>query len=310
MRVMVTGATGFIGYHLCAALLQKSVEIIPVSRSSINQRFSYSFHRSVNILNRCQIVQVLEETYPDVIVHLAASKNRSLNLDAYRSEFEVNLNGTMNLVEACQKYGRIKKFVYLGSCDEYGVQSAPFRETDCELPLTAYGASKLAATKFLQAQAKLWGFPTVILRPSVVYGPGQDTSMFLPSLIQSIFHNELFELSEGKQTRDFIFIDDLIESILLLINEKNFYGEIINISSGISITIKELANLVVQIMGRNSGQLLKFSASNYRKSEIMNYVVNNEKAFKLIGWYPKTSIEEGISKIIRYHHEKENSLSF
>ncbi len=184
MRILVTGANGFVGKHLCKVLSDNNTEVMAIVRRTCNDLTSIADQYEVDITDRSLVENVLADIKPDHIVHLAAAKNKGTALADYRTNYEVNLLGTLNLIDACHGLTKMSKFLYIGSCEEYGNQQVPFKESIKESPISAYGVSKLAVVNLLQALVATRNFPAVILRPSVVYGPGQDMDMFLPSLIR------------------------------------------------------------------------------------------------------------------------------
>jgi nucleoside-diphosphate-sugar epimerase len=143
-------------------------------------------------------------------------------------------------------------------------------------------------------------FNILTLRPSIAYGPLQDLDMFLPSLINNLLLKKEFDMTSGNQTRDFIYIDDIVNAILLaLYNNKFENNSVFNIASGYSIKIKILAEKVEEIIG-NYG-LIKFGLKNDRKNEIIKYDVNINKAVELLNWHPITPLEDGLAKTIAYY---------
>ncbi len=298
-RVLVTGASGFIGQHLCKALFEKDATVIGLTRSMLDNKY-LSEQYDLDILDEAAITQTIHAVQPEFIVHLAASKNRSVDTVAYREGYKTNLIGSLNLINACQDVSVLTRFIFLGSTDEYGQLHAPFKESDKEAPMTAYGASKLAVTEVLRTLSRSNEFPSVILRPTIAYGPGQDDSMFLPALIRSLVAGKNFEMSLGEQTRDLIYVDDLVKAIMSALLTPGLCGDVINISSAEPIRIDSLAKMTANILGDEVGKLLKFGAKDYRRADTMEYWASNVLAKKLLGWSPGTSLEEGVRQTIGY----------
>jgi nucleoside-diphosphate-sugar epimerase len=196
---------------------------------------------------------------------------------------------------ASQKLKHLERFVAIGSCDEYGIQSSPYLESSIAKPISVYGVSKLSLTEHLIELSLKSGFPSVILRPSVVYGPNQPTNMFIPSVFNAIVEKRRLALSPGGQTRDFVHVDDVVEALISCITTEFILpGSIYNLASQESLTIKEVANKIVDLYGSKYRILLEFGALNYRSSEVMNYRVNAEKARKELGWKSKITLDEGV----------------
>ena len=256
-RVLVTGAGGFVGQHLCKVLFEKGATVVGLLRNAVDNKY-LSEQYSVDMFDEETTRQIIQFVQPEFVVHLAANKNRGVDTGAYREGYKTNLIGSLNLINACQDVPVLDRFVFLGSTDEYGQLQVPFKEPDKEAPNTAYGASKLAVTELLRALSRSKGFPSVTLRPTIVYGPGQDGSMFLPALIIALVAGRNFDMSLGEQTRDFIYIDDLVKAIIQALIIPGFCGDVINISSARPIRIDALAKMTSNILGNGADKRLKF----------------------------------------------------
>ena len=302
-RVLITGADGFIGRKLCRALTKESVNIIALSRS-VARIDCVSEQHDVDIRDEVSVVGVIRRTQPNIVVHLAANKNRGVDYNAYSEAYMTNLIGSLNLIKACRELPRLTKFVFLGSSDEYGELPAPFKESDEEAPVNAYGASKLAVTELLKSLSRSIQFPSVILRPTVVYGPGQDESMFIPALVKTLIAGKNFDMTLGEQTRDFVYVSDLVEAIIKSFSATNVDGKVINISSCKPIRIDALAKMTAKLLSESAESLLVFGAKEYRLGEAMNYWADNNLAMHLLGWSPQVSINDGIKQTIEFFKTK------
>jgi len=298
-RVLVTGAGGFVGRHLCKALFEEGATVVGFVRSVVDNKY-LSEQYTVDILDEATIRQIIHAAQPELVVHLAANKSRGVDAVAYREGYETNLIGSLNLINACQDVSVLARFVFLGSTDEYGQLQVPFKESDKEAPIAAYGASKLAVTVLLKALSRSNGFPSVTLRPTIAYGPGQDDSMFLPALIRALVAGRNFDMSLGKQTRDYIYIDDLVQAIIQALVIPGLRGDVINISSATPIRIDALAKMTANILGNGAEELLKFGAKDYRTGDVMQYWAANTLAKSLLGWSPTVSLEEGVQRTVDY----------
>lgn len=297
-RVLVTGANGFIGRHLSQVLHGQGAMVVGFVRNSGAQTPYLAEQHVVDISDRFRLRQLVQDTQPDLVVHLAADKNRGIDLAEYRSGYEANLFGTLNLIEACQELAAIARFVFLGSCEEYGQQSAPFDESSKELPVSAYAVTKLAVTQLLQTLARANNFPAVVLRPSIIYGPGQSEDMFLPALIKTLLSGERFGMTRGEQTRDLLYIDDLVDAILLALVAPDVPGQVINISSAVPVRIEDLARKTARMIGLETESLLDFGARDYRLGEAMNYWAKNSLAKALLDWMPHVILEDGLRQTV------------
>lgn len=299
-KALVTGHNGFIGKHICKALLSRGWAVTGLGETIDYDSNVDSVYRKLDIRNRLDVANFVREQNPHVIIHLAARRGETTGyFDIYEC-FDTNQQGSLSIIEAALEATNLEKFVFLGSCEEYGLADAPFEESKRECPSTTYGLSKLSVTHILQALYRMRNFPSVILRPSIVYGPGQRMGMFLPSLINCLLNGRSFDMSSGGQLRDFVYIDDLIEAIVLAIESANVCGEVINISSFSPVLIKDVAKEVAAQIHNSAVNLINFGAKKYRIGESMFYCANNSKSKLLLGWVPKTSLKEGIRRTVRW----------
>jgi nucleoside-diphosphate-sugar epimerase len=238
---------------------------------------------------------------PDCVIHLAGTRNRGGEIGDYHENYQANLLNSLNLLHSCLKLKSLKRFVFIGSCDEYGSCEPPFHEGLREQPNNAYGLSKLATTQLLAAWHHLQDFPVVVLRPSVVYGPGQGSDMFIPSLAMALASGRTFGMTKGEQIRDFIFVEDLVEAIVMAaIASKRVEGKVMNIGSGTPVRIREVALMVADLLGPDAYKLLRIGELPYRPYEVMNYSLLIDRAADVLGWYPMTTLEEGLKRTLAH----------
>ena len=297
---LITGASGYIGTRLVRKLLVSDYRII-----AFDMRFSASFTEEFgntvkcvegDILDEEKLVGIFEAEAVEFIYHMAGLKNRTNKVEEFSLLNKVNYGGTLSVLSAAVKYSKIKHIVLMGTTEEYGSAIAPFTEETQELPNSAYGLSKLSATKLARLFYNQYKLPITVLRPSITYGPGQGVEMFLPAMIDTLVKGQPFKMSPGEQVRDFLYIDDLVEAIIASCEERLLEGEIVNVASGVSLQLKEVALHVAKMLGKED--LLEVGAIPYRGFEIMNYSINIEKILKLSSWRPTTSFEDGLRMTI------------
>ena len=210
--------------------------------------------------------------------------------------FDVHFNGVRNLID-CLNKSKIKGFIQIGSSDEYGNNSAPQIETQREAPISPYSYAKVASTHFLQTLYRTEMFPAVILRPFLVYGPGQSEERFIPQIIKGCTNRQEFPVSKGEQLRDFCFIDDFIQAVFAALDNRSAHGEVINIASGKPISIKKMINTIVDIIGSGEPQ---FAQVAYRNGENMALYGDTTKAKEILGWKTSVSLRQGLLKTIKW----------
>lgn len=297
-KILITGAAGFIGSNLINELLKHECEIAVINRSSKNLKNSIKQYIG-DITNYDFILNTVKDFNPTNIFHLAAFKERSSAIEDVRVSLKINLLGTLNLYEALLNLNCVSSVVTLGTTDEYGDCVSPYTENLKEKPFSAYGFSKLCVSKLSEFFFKNYNLPVTVLRPTIAYGPKQGMEMFIPSLINTLVKGEFYKMTKGEQIRDFIYISDLIDA-MVLVSEKELMGEIINIGSGESIKIKKVASLIAKEL--DAKHLLKIGSIEYREREIMNYKTSIEKAVKILNWSPEVSLEKGLKLTIEYYN--------
>ena len=302
-KILITGASGFIGKNLVRSLLlnENKYEIHAISRSTNVILDNIENLHFVDLANLDSLKKIVIEINPNIIIHLAYSKGRLDQNDILNQEYYLNLQITSNIIKTARLLKSLEKFIFFGSCDEYGIQKDPYKEDQFEQPLTSYGLSKLSITKVLKAMHYKENFPSLIIRPSVVYGVGQATDMFLPSLAYAVKNKIPFNMTLGEQYRDYIYVEDLIEAIIMTIKNKSLkMGQILNITYGESFKIKEIAIQLANLIKDDGELFLKIGNIEYRDTEVMNYHTSNKRVKDLIGWYPKTSLKIGLKKLASF----------
>ena len=216
--------------------------------------------------------------------------------------FDVHFNGVRNLID-CLNKSKIKGFIQIGSSDEYGNNSAPQIETQREAPISPYSYAKVASTHFLQTLYRTEMFPAVILRPFLVYGPGQSEERFIPQIIKGCTNRQEFPVSKGEQLRDFCFIDDFVQAVFSALDNHSAHGEVINIASGKPISIKKMINTIVAVIGSGQPQ---FGQIAYRNGENMSLYGDITKAKNILGWKSSVSLEQGLKETIKWVEKTTN----
>ena len=292
-HILVTGANGFLGQRLCKALESRCHKVTRVVRY-----VNAEFHNQVvlDLTDREATAEIILELNPEYVIHLAAFKGRDIKDVSFRQSIDINLAMSSNLIEACLDLKNLNRFVYIGSCDEYGAGTSPFDEGSQERPSNYYGLSKLFVTKLIGALHQSRGFPGVVLRPSVIYGPNQGSEMFLSALIGTLLSKNEFAMTYGAQIRDFVYVDDVVEAVISSLSASpKVNGALINIGSGVSYSVGEVAKIVAESIGPESFNLLKFGAIPYRSNESMDYRLNIGHAKELLGWEPNTKLVHGLN---------------
>jgi UDP-glucose 4-epimerase len=300
-HILITGANGFVGRHVSNNLLAMNVKISELVHSSSSQISENQY--VIDLTQREKVVNLFTFLQPDYVIHLAGSKNRINDTEQYRNIYDANVSMSLNIIDACRGIQNFKKLIFLGSCDEYGQTTAPYDENHKETPTTAYGLSKLAITQILTGLHQSHKFPSVVLRPSVIYGPGQGKEMFISALIQSLLADRSFAMTNGEQRRDFVYVSDVVDAIIKALSADELVnGVILNIGAGVSYQLKQVASMIAGFVGPDANCLIKFGAVPYRFNETMDYSVKITRAEKLLNWHPSTDIKNGLQHTVKYFY--------
>lgn len=304
--ILIIGISGFVGRNLLNRLIQDDCQIYGIKKTkNINSEI---FNERVKILN-CDITdfrklnEIINNINPNYIFHLAGNTSRDISIEIIDSMVDVNIIGTLNILKSCLTLENLKSFVMLGTSEEYGNNKTPYIEKLKEDPVSPYSLSKTCSYYICKMFYNIYKVPVVYLRASLVYGPGQPETMFIPSLVSTLAKNKPFEMTLGEQTRNFIYVDDLIEYLIMASTSSKCSGQIINIGNE-NIKIIDVARKIGKKM--NKLHLIKPGAKEYRKNEIMKYEVDISKSIKFFKWRPQINLDAGLEKIISSY---ENTLS-
>ena len=294
-RILITGGTGFIGYHLAKKCLNLNwvVDSISTNPPLKKRKLKKVKYLNIDISKKKKLFNKLSKNY-DYIVNLAGYVDHSDKQKTMKSHY----NGCKNLAMFFLNK-KIKKFIQIGSSIEYGKSKSPQKENKRNLQksYSIYGKAKLLSTKFLLDLNEKYNFPVTILRLYLVYGPYQDTNRLIPITIMNAINNNKFSCSKGNQLRDFLYVDDLVNLIIKVLKSKNLNGEIINVGSGKPISVKKL---ILKICKLSKGGYPQFGKISLRKDEILKLYPNLTKIKKKIKWSAKIDIEKGLNKTINY----------
>jgi nucleoside-diphosphate-sugar epimerase len=293
-HLLVVGGAGFIGSHLLTAAKEDwqvtSISLNPPSP----QRFVSSVrYIQLDLTDFDALQATLVEDY-DYVVNLGGYIDHTLFRDGGHILIDTHFRALQNLISTLSRKS-LKRFVHIGSSDEYGSLPAPQSEELREQPISPYSLAKVASTHFLQMLHSTEGFPGVVLRLFLTYGPHQDKRRFLPQIIQACLRDEEFAASGGNQLRDFCYVQDVVRAILLALRTKDIEGHVFNIASGHPVSIRSIIESVQEILGRGKPQ---YGVIPYRTGENMALYASIQKAEKFLSWAPEIAFETGLKKTI------------
>ena len=299
-KLLVIGGTGFLGSHVCREAIKKDYRVISVS----TKKTKFNLIKKVkyikcDISNSATIKRKLNFEV-DYIINFGGYVDHSDKNKTYQSHFK----GCKNLIDFYQKK-KIKKFIQIGSSLEYGKTKSPHKEKTMTkkviLLKSIYAKSKLLSTNYCINAFKKNFFPVIVLRPYLVYGPGQKIDRLIPFIISKSLTNKTFPCSSGVQLRNFLFVEDFVKAIFKTLTKKNVNGEIINIGSNNNLKVKKVILMIKNYL--NSGKPM-FGKIKLRKDESIKYYPSIKKAKNLINWKPLIQFEKGLIQTIKYYKEK------
>jgi len=295
-RLLILGGTGFIGRNLVLNALEHgfNITVVSLNEPSDENKIESVEYLQMDITNSLQTSKQLAEASYDYVVNLSGYIDHCRFLEGGEKIIRAHFEGVRNLLKLLD-WSKLKRFVQIGSSDEYGNHQAPQHEEMRELPISPYSLGKVASTQFLQMLHRTQGFPVVIMRLFLTYGPGQDNKRFFPQIIKGCLSDNPFPTSAGEQLRDFCYVDDIAKGILTSLTNQQVDGEIINLASGNPVAIRNVIELIQKSLGRG---VPDFGKVPYRVGENMALYADISKAKKILGWEPKVILEEGIERTI------------
>ena len=295
----MVGGTGFIGEAFSIKSLSHgySVTVLSKGNKEFNQRLGNIEYLTADITDFKSLSSVLLNRRFTHVINLGGYINHSPFQNGGGDVIDQHYGAVKNLVH-CLDWETLECFLQIGSSDEYGNAEAPQAESERELPISPYSFGKLAATHFLQMLHKTEGFPAVICRLFLVYGPGQSPNRFLPQIILASLKDQTFPVSEGMQIRDFCYIDDIVEALSLALEVDDAKGQVLNIASGVPHSVKEVIQSVVEMAG---GGYPKFGEIAFRQGENMTLYANTSNAKRILNWSPEIDFPIGLKLTFDYY---------
>ncbi len=293
-RVLITGGAGFIGANLVRLLLTEGYTVRVLDNFSTGQR-SYLAGLDVELLEGDILDRsVVETAVRDVagVAHLAAQTSVPKSVDDPFYDCQLNVVGTLNLLEACRQ-ANVPRFVFASSNAPLGRQLPPAHEEQAPLPISPYGASKLAGEGYCLAYHGSWGLGTIVLRFANLYGPfSGHTEGVVSQFYKGILAKRPLTIhGDGQQTRDFVFVTDLCKAIQLGL-ESDISGELFQIATGTETSILELTQQIAEV----TQQEFEWHHGKRRIGDIVQNYSAVSKAEKVLGWQPTTSLTGGLAQ--------------
>ena len=304
-KILLTGATGFIGSRLLQRLTELGHDVSILVRYVSGGRFDfYSREKTLfaDIRDGDSVRKAVFSVKPEVIIHLAAETAVSFSFINPADVFQTNTIGTINLSTAAKEIG-IKQFIHASTSEYYGAQKEfPIKEDAMPNPTSPYAVAKIACEYHLELMSKLYDFPVTIMRPFNSFGRAnvRNKHYVVERAITGALEGHAISLHNPTPIREFVFRDDHVEAYVRALGNKDAIGQAFNVCYGKGITIKDMATKVAEIAQAKTGKPVKteFIREPDRPLDIPTLYGDPSKAMKVLGWEPKYDLNTGLDKAI------------
>lgn len=316
-KVLVTGCAGFIGWKVTERLLEKNIHVTGVDNlnkyydprlkewrlNSLNKHKNFSL-KILDISEYEPLKKLFSENKFDAVINLAARAGVRASVENPWVYLDTNVKGTLNILECCKESG-VRKFVLASTSSIYGLKELPFREKDrTDAPLAPYSATKKGAEVLCYAYHYLHGLDISIPRYFTVYGPAGRPDMSIFIFIRRVDNGlPITVFGDGKQQRDFSYIDDIADGTLKCLQPSGY--EIFNLGSDNPVELMYVINLIEETLGKKA--LIEYLPRH--PADIFATWADIEKSKEKLSWYPKTTIEEGVKKTVKWYLENREFIN-
>jgi len=326
-NVLITGGLGFIGSNIAQRLVREGANVV-IYDACIDP-YGWNYANIKEIKNDVQVVEADVRDFDtlakhvkgkDVVYHLAAQVGREISMAQPDLDTDINCHGTLNLCRICAEMGSNVKVVYAGSRGQIGEPVyLPVDENHPTNPTDVYGINKLAAEKYLFLYSKIYGFPVVSLRLNNVYGPRCQMQHGFYGILNWFITNAMYNkpitvYGDGLQTRDYVYIDDVVDAFVRAALSPNADNEIFFIGSGVETVFLDMVKEVIRAVGQGSYVHIPFPPER-ESIDIRKFVVTTEKFRKATGWQPTVDLAAGVERTVQFYRDRlaeyikdENSL--
>lgn len=293
--ILVTGASGFIGNHLCQRLLAEGGKIHGVSRQRRHRNLSDITWWRGDLAESTFTRKLIETVRPEVIFHLASHVVGHRELHAVQPTFQANLHAAVNLLTTASEIGS-KRIILVGSQEEPEASQSSYA-----VPASPYAAAKWAASAYARMCHALYQTPVTIARVFMVYGPGQkDTKKLIPYTILSLLDHIAPQLTSGERPVDWIYVQDVIDALVVLAQSEELDGRTVDLGTGSLVTVREVVEHIADLMEADTwpqfGSVADRPMEQIRKAD-------RQETFNLTGWQAQTSIRDGLASTIQWYRE-------
>ena len=301
-EILVTGGCGFIGSEIVKQLSQIGASVTIIDNlSSGKEKYIQGLSNvkliTADLLDDHAIESVVKDK--EYVINNAALPFIPDSYYMPKKFFDVNVNATISLALAVIKEKKAKRFVHISSSEIYGTaRYTPMDENHQTTPQSTYAVSKLAGERVVFTMHKEHNLPAVIIRPFNSFGPNITQPYIIPEIIRQMEKNDVIKLGNLNAKRDLTYVTDTARGIILSLVKEGVIGEVINIGSQRSFSIRELVSLISEIMDKKVS--VEVDPSRFRPYDVDTLICNYERATKLLGWKPEITVKEGLEKTVEW----------
>ena len=310
-RTLVTGASGFLGAHLVAALQDRGHQVTALVRAGSDLRRLAARAPALSpvvcdLTDPAALTRLIAQTAPETIFHLAGDtsvRHFAGDWAVIDRAIAANVTGSLTVLRAAMEGGgTVRRIVRTGGLEEYGTGPSPSDEAQREAPVSPYSASQVAVTHWYAMMQAHTPIMLTSLRPALIYGPDQSPAFLIPALIRALLAGQRFAMGDGRQRRDVLFVDDMIRAFLLTADRDDLRGAVINISSGDAVPMGRIARQIAVLLGGEDR--LDIGTRPPRAMDIAALAGRNALAERLIGWQPQVTLAEGLARTVAWHRSE------
>lgn len=316
-KVLVTGAGGFIGSHLAERLVELGADVSALVRYTSTGAWGWldrSPHKDqINVIlgdvrDQDAVLRMMQGV--EVVFHLAALIGIPYSYHAPLSYVRTNIEGTLNILQSAMRCN-VERVLQTSTSEVYGSAiSVPISESHPLQGQSPYSASKIGADKIAESFHLSFHLPVVIVRPFNTFGPRQSARAVIPTIVSQALNQSAITLGNLEPTRDLCYVSDTVEGFVKAAESPQAIGEVINLGTGREISIGQLAETILQMMGKRLPVVNEAQRVRPKGSEVDRLCADNSKARELVGWEPQYTLEDGLARTIEWiteNHEQYRS---
>ncbi|WP_449601518.1 NAD-dependent epimerase/dehydratase family protein [Paenibacillus sp. Marseille-Q9583] len=307
MRIAVTGGAGFIGSNIVDELILLGHQVLIVDNlytgkmDNINESAEFAMLD----INSPKLVDIFVEFQPEIVIHHAAQVSVSKSLVDPLLDQELNIRGTLNLLQSCLS-SKVRKIIYASSAAVYGTPKyLPINEDHSAIPTSFYGISKYVPESYIKIFSDLYGLDYTILRYANVYGPRQDhlgEGGVISIFMNNVLDNKILNIfGDGLQTRDFVFVKDVVSANIAALN--NGSEKVVNIGTNNRVSLKDLVKIISKVTQKG----VEYKSLDPKPGDIKDSCLDNIKAFEELRWLPEYSLEKGLKLTFDFYESSKRN---